>query len=201
MNDSFSQIIDCHTHDHDSLTGIISLEPHELDCMTSGRVYSVGVHPWRASVATEDDIHRVEEAAKRPEVVMIGECGLDRLCDTPMEDQMRVFRRMIALSERLGKPLILHVVKAFGPVMELHKTLRPRQPWIVHGFRGKPELARQLVREGMYLSFGERYNEESLRVTPPEFVLQESDESQGIGTRLLPHAAENLQRLLRNGRG
>ena len=80
MNEIYPYIIDCHTHNRDSLTGVISLEPHELDVMRPGRVYSVGVHPWRASLATDDDIHRVEEAATRSEVVMIGECGLDRVC-------------------------------------------------------------------------------------------------------------------------
>ena len=195
MNEFYPYIIDCHTHNRDSLTGVISLEPHELDVMRPGRVYSVGVHPWRASLATDDDIHRVEEAATRSEVVMIGECGLDRVCDTPMEDQMRVFRRMVELSERVGKPLLLHVVRAFGSVMELHKALRPRQPWIIHGFRGKPELARQLVAEGMYLSFGERYNKESLSATPSDRVLQETDEAREINARL-PHAAENLQRVI-----
>lgn len=196
MNNHILQIIDCHTHDHDSLTGIISLEPYDFDCISPGRVYSVGIHPWRSSVSTEEEIRRVEDIAERSEVVMIGECGLDRMCDAPMEDQMRVFRRMVALSERVGKPLVLHVVKAFGQIMDLHRTMRPRQPWIVHGFRGKPELARQLVREGMYLSFGERYNEKSLKATLPERVLQESDECQGMIMPRFPQAADNLQKLL-----
>ena len=50
-------------------------------------------------------------------------------------------------------------------------------PWIVHGFRGGEELARQLLSHGLYLSFGEKFHEESLRAAWPDHLFAETDES------------------------
>lgn len=94
---------------------------------------------------------------------MIGECGLDRVHgECGMELQKEVFRRHISLSERLAKPLLIHCVKAFDELLRIKKETAPRQLWIVHGFRGKKELAIQLMKSGIELSFGERFNEDAL---------------------------------------
>ena len=53
-------------------------------------------------------------------------------------------------------------------------------PWIIHGFRGKPQLAEALIRQGFYLSLGERYNPMSAAVIPIDRLLAESD-----GSRLM----------------
>jgi TatD DNase family protein len=60
--------------------------------------------------------------------------------------------------------------------MRLHKELRPTQAWIVHGFRGKPEQARQYTAEGLYLSYGTKFNRESLLSTPIGRIFIERDE-------------------------
>ena len=49
--------------------------------------------------------------------------------------------------------------------------------WIIHGFRGKPELARQALNTGCALSFGEHFNPESVRLTPTGSLYVETDES------------------------
>ena len=53
----------------------------------------------------------------------------------------------------------------------------PSQKWIVHGFRGKPQLAGQLLKAGIDLSFGEKFNPESIQITPIERLFIETDES------------------------
>lgn len=193
-------ITDCHTHDRNSHIGIISLQPHEMSDMSPGHLYSVGIHPWHAAEATEDDWSRVEDAAVRDEVVMLGESGLDALCDTPREVQELTFRRMIAISERVRKPLVIHAVKTFQEIIALHRELSPSQPWIIHGFRGKPQLAAQLVREGFYISLGPRYNEEALAVIPYDRLLCESDEAPAAPD-LGSASAENLRRLIARADG
>lgn len=70
------------------------------------------------------------------------------------------------------------MVRGWDELFSLRREMRPSQPWIVHGFRGKPELARRLVAEGFYLSYGERFNPASVAVTPPDRLLIETDESQ-----------------------
>lgn len=48
--------------------------------------------------------------------------------------------------------------------------MKPSNPWIIHGFRGKKELALQYIREGIYVSLGEKYQEEVLWGIPLEYL-------------------------------
>lgn len=58
------------------------------------------------------------------------------------------------LAEELEKPLIIHCVRANDEVLTFKKMLKPAQPWIIHGFAGHPNTAKQLVANGLWLSFG-----------------------------------------------
>lgn len=111
------------------------------------------------------------DSAYRP---LVGECGLDRLCSTPYDLQLTAFEAQIQLSERLARPLILHCVRAIDDVLRLHRGTR--QPWIWHGFRGKPQQLQQLLDHGFYISFGLRYNTESLRQCPLDRLFLETDD-------------------------
>ena len=152
-----------------------------LNCglsVPSGVQYaSVGIHPWHISNDWERDMRIVEAAAALPTVKAIGECGIDFAKSSATADvQETVLRRHITLSESVGKPLVLHIVKGQEIVMRMRKELRPLQPWIVHGFRGKPEQARQYIAAGFFLSFGKRFNTEALLATPLDRIFLESDE-------------------------
>lgn len=149
--------------------------------------FSLGFHPWEA-LPSPDDWRVLEELAKRPEVVAIGECGFDKAHDAartihegkpsvPFAFKMLAFRRHFELSERLHKPMILHCVKADDIILVLKRELQPTQPWVIHGFRGKPQAAEQLMRAGILLSFGEKFNEETLRLVGPDRLISETDES------------------------
>jgi TatD DNase family protein len=61
-------------------------------------------------------------------------------------------------------------------LIAIRKKVLPSVPWVIHGFRGKPELARQLLELGFYLSYGEKFNVDSLRITPLEKLCTETDE-------------------------
>lgn len=139
-----------------------------------GQLYSVGIHPWdEADSALRLDV--LTALAARPEVAAIGEAGLDLAKGAPMYRQLLAFRRQVEISEEVGKPLIVHCVKTTDMIMGLRRDLRPRQPWVVHGFRGKPAAAQQLLRCGCWLSFGERFNAETVRMVPADFLLAETD--------------------------
>lgn len=137
--------------------------------------FSVGVHPWDTGVCSPEDLARIDEQAARENVVAIGECGLDALRGAPLDVQERIFKHHIALSERLGKPLVIHAVRTLQRILELRKELHPRQRWIIHGFRGGKQLALSLLKTGIDLSFGLRYNPESYEATPPERRFHETD--------------------------
>lgn len=170
------KILDIHTHNADAVDAVISVGPGFRP--ESSKIYSVGVHPWYTSVPDLDEkLALLMTDARRPEVVAIGETGIDKLKGAPVDVQKDVMRKHVFISEELGKPLILHVVKAFPEIIRLKDGLKPTQPWIVHGFRGKPELARELVRHGFYISLGERFNLESADCIPRDRLLVETDES------------------------
>jgi TatD DNase family protein len=62
-------------------------------------------------------------------------------------------------------------------MIALKKKTQPKQAWIIHGFRGKPEQAAQLTSLGFFLSFGFNHNEKSLQKTPPDKIFLETDDS------------------------
>lgn len=142
-----------------------------LDCR-----FSVGIHPYESAVVSEEAWSAVTEAATLEHVVAIGECGLDATRDIPMSQQLEIFEKHISLSEKLKKPLIIHCVKAFDTLIATRRKTHPAQLWIIHGFRGKPQQAEQLRREGLLLSFGAKYNPETLKIFRPGEVLFESDD-------------------------
>lgn len=131
---------------------------------------SFGLHPWHLTDHWEQELKAFEGHS-----ILIGECGLDRLCETPYELQLEAFQAQIHLSERLELPLVLHCVRALEDVLRLKRGTR--QPWIFHGFRGKPQQLQQLLDHGFYISFGFRYNTESLRACPSDRLFLETDDS------------------------
>ncbi len=169
-------IKDIHTHRIDAREAVISVNPWEF-APVDGLCYSVGIHPWQAARAAEADFDRLAECATSGNVLMIGECGIDKLRGGDLPMQMSVLERHIALSEQVCKPLVLHCVRASNELCRLRRQLRPSMPWIVHGFRGNARVASQLLDAGFYLSYGERFNPEALAITPADRLLAETDES------------------------
>lgn len=172
-------IIDCHTHlAPPRPEAVVSASPAGFAPL-AGQLYSLGIHPWRPEEATEENLSLLARLAETPEVVAVGEAGVDALRGGPMYRQMLTLRRQIAISESVGKPLVVHDVKAHDVVIGLRRDLRPRQPWILHGFRARPSVAQMMLRAsgGFYFSFGPRFNAETLRAVPRDRVLAETDES------------------------
>jgi len=159
-------MIDVHTHKPPLKTdgiAIISADLRDGFKPEAGRLYSIGIHPWYAD---EELMQLVRKHAQEPEVVAIGETGIDKLKAASADQlnlQRDLFKEHIILSEELGKPLIIHCVKAWDELLSLHKKMKPEQKWIVHGFRGNEILAEQLLNAGIYLSFGETFNPKALK--------------------------------------
>ena len=135
----------------------------------------VGIDPTADEADARVQLQGLPRLLAHPQVVMLGECGLDRLQGGAEELQIEIFEAQIALAEHFRLPVTLHVVRAWDALLRLHNSLRPSTQWTVHGFRGKPALARQLLDAGIDLSFGAQYNPESYSLTPPERRHRESD--------------------------
>lgn len=180
-------ITDFHTHTPKP-GAIVNLDPTDPEArMLPGLIYSAGIHPWNAAAATPDVIDRLEALARSPQVVAIGETGLDTLRGPAIDIQEHLFRLHIALASRLNTPIIIHCVRAWDRLLAVRRESPPVPAWIIHGFRGKPQQARQLVAAGFFLSFGHRYNPESWAATPPDRRLVESDED-----RIPPELSSDL---------
>lgn len=139
--------------------------------------FSAGIHPWDAGNLRSVWLDNLKLLLNFHQVIAVGECGLDKNSPVAIEKQLEVFEMQIKLSEALNKPLIIHCVGCYNELMNLHKALNPKQSWIIHGFRGKPEMASQLTKAGMFISFGEKFNPESVQAIPVDRILVESDES------------------------
>lgn len=138
---------------------------------------SIGIHPWFLTEENaESQWKALQKQVSHPSVLAIGEGGLDKLKGPDMELQVKILKQQVALSEEKSLPLIIHCVKAFNELIQLKKELRPHQPWIIHGFRGKEALAIDCIRHGFYLSYGEHFQENALKATPKEKLFIETDE-------------------------
>ena len=183
---------DIHTHDPSRrANAIISGSPNQVASWSRlwpDAQFSVGIHPWDTAALTGQDAEAqlllLEQTAMLPQVVAIGETGLDNLRGAPLDTQEVILRHHITLSEKLGKPLLLHVVRAADRLLHLRRTLLPTlsQPWIWHGFRGKPQLARQFLAlsttsSPSYISLGANFNPETAKAIPADRLLTETDDS------------------------
>lgn len=174
--------VDIHTHHktQSDFPTVRSLNPDETASSLSvfpESLFSVGLHPWFITEKADNELKNLRNFLSDRRIVFIGECGLDKNSKVSHEKQTEVFRQQILLSEEFCKPLIIHCVGCFNELFAIRKVCNPSQRWIIHGFRGKPELAAQALKSGCDLSFGEYFNEEALRLTPFDRLFIETDES------------------------
>jgi TatD DNase family protein len=121
--------------------------------VTGGNYCSIGLHPWHLEHAVQafDVISRL---AVERNVLAIGECGLDKVCSTPWQLQLDAFVWQVGLANKVGKPLIIHCVRAYNELLEVFKLHPPTVPVIIHGYNRNAAIAAGLLANGYYLSFG-----------------------------------------------
>lgn len=153
--------LDIHTHHVTQKNGVLSVQSLTLTeniflAMPKTKPISVGLHPWFASLAElETDLRYLNVVATQNNVKLIGECGLDKVKGEKIENQIDILTQQILLAEKLGKPLILHCVRAFAELIQLKEKLNVKVPMIIHGFNKNEMLGEQLLNKGFFLSFGE----------------------------------------------
>ena len=122
-----------------------------------GVAASAGIHPHEAKDAPEDLATAFAPLLEAPEIVAIGETGLDFYYDhSPRDAQERVLRAHVALARERGLPLIFHVRDAHERMVEiLREELEQGMRGVVHCFTGNAAQARVYVDElGLYLGIG-----------------------------------------------
>lgn len=149
-------LIDIHTHQkNDKHLAIFNLiarkeNSYQWDPKFS---YSIGIHPWFPEQFFEDK-EKIAQIAALPQIKAIGECGLDKLTQLPLEQQTEIFLWHLQLAETLKKPLIIHCVKAYNELLHIKRTHKSSVPWILHGFNASEPIIQQCIRENFYFSAG-----------------------------------------------
>lgn len=186
-------ILDIHTHRLDATAALISVDPRRFDPQP-GKWYSVGFHPWHGiDTLTDDDYRLLEQCARHPQVLAIGETGIDTLRGADLSTQTQAFVRHLVLAHELGKPVIVHNVRATQQILAARRDSHlDGVTLIIHGMRGNAHVASTLLTAGCYLSYGSRFNAEALLITPQDRLLIETDDSDVPITTVAAQVASTL---------
>lgn len=145
-----------HTHkgtNQANVTELVNQYPREFDSEIP--YYSIGIHPWYIDKEqVEADLAIIETKLKERNCLAVGECGLDKRIEIPLDLQQIVFEKQLLLAQKCNKPVVIHCVAAFQEIIETKKRLLISVPMIIHGFSKNEQLAKQLLDNGFYLSFG-----------------------------------------------
>lgn len=145
--------INIHTHKErlDAKVELVNLDPSKPK---KPSLYSYGIHPWKIDTTVNDRLADMDEVCRQRRCIAIGECGLDKLTETDLELQQKIFCEQIQIANEVEKPLIIHCVKAFNELSSCLKKMNNRMPVIIHGFNNKLTIAEDLLKNGYILSFG-----------------------------------------------
>lgn len=171
-------LLNIHTHQACHLHEWQNLYPESAPIAGA---FSVGIHPWYIAQNWQEQLIQVAQKALLPQCMAIGECGLDKFSSASLHTQQEVFLAHVALSERLQKPLIIHCVKAYSEIIKLRQTTNAQQLWIMHGFVKHEQLAFDLLKNGIKLSFGAallhnvRLQELVKKLSPTDYFLETDD--------------------------
>lgn len=117
---------------------------------------AAGIHPNYVTEAKPTDWEHIEELARHPHVVAIGETGLDKYWDkAPIEVQQDYFIRHIHLSRRTQKPFVVHCREAEAEVLAVLQSEAEGGPMqgVMHSFCGTQQTAEICLSLGLYISF------------------------------------------------
>src|SRR5579862_8550846 len=103
-----------------------------------GRLFATaGVHPHHAQQLSAAHLSELEELARRPEVVAVGECGLDYFRNfSPHAAQQQAFHRQLELAARVGKPVFLHQRDAHADFLAILREHAAAWRGVAHCFTG-----------------------------------------------------------------
>jgi TatD DNase family protein len=133
-----------------------------------------GIHPW--------DAERELALPDFTECDIIGETGLDYAHPISKTLQKELFCKHLDIAQTLGKPIVLHVVRAMEDVLKIIDHYKEIKGVVFHGFIGSKEQAYECLKRGYFLSFGERSlrspkSVEALRITPLSQLFCETDDN------------------------
>jgi len=132
---------------------VVNQYPWEFDASIPS--YSIGIHPWYIDEnRLETDLEIIKQKLQLDECLALGECGLDKRIEIPLDLQISVFKQQLEIVKLTNKPIVLHCVAAYDEVIAVKKEMKIENPMIIHGFSKNEQVAQSLLKNGFYLSFG-----------------------------------------------
>jgi TatD DNase family protein len=161
---------------------------------------ATGVHPHDAAEASDADLDTLEEMARDPRVVAVGEIGLDYYRNlSPRDRQIAVMRRQLETASRVGKPIAVHAREAHEDMLPLlaawSREMGGRLPdgrplGVMHYFSEDARTAAKYVGLGFIISAHTSVTHpkaeqlrEVVRETPLEYLVVETDSPYGAPQR------------------
>lgn len=140
---------------------------------------TAGLHPHEAKHGVDTILPYLDD----PNVIAIGECGLDYFYDhSPRPEQRRAFAEQIQLARQRSLPLVIHTRDAWEETFDILDAEGTPERTIFHCFTGGPDEARQCLRRGAFLSFSGIVTfktatdlHDAARMCPIERMLAETD--------------------------
>lgn len=172
----------------DGVTGLVTVASSVADARAALHLArrdrriraTAGIHPHEAHGAHPGDYDTIRELAAEPEVVAIGETGLDFHYDnSPRDVQRAVFERHLQISADTGLPLVVHSRSADADTAALIRSAGVTG--VLHCFAGGSDLFDAAMQAGWFISFAGLItfrnfdNAALLRATPPDRLLLETD--------------------------
>ena len=150
------KFINLHTHrfsNNEEIFEVVNQYPWEFDEKIPQ--YSIGIHPWYIDKARlSEDLNTIVDKLKETNCLALGECGLDKRIEIPFHVQREVFQQQIEIVQQTTKPIILHCVAAYQEVIGIKNEMNIENSMIIHGFSKNTQVAKSLLDNGFYLSFG-----------------------------------------------
>ena len=142
---------------------------------------AVGIHPSNITDASYDELEKIRELYSHPKCVAVGEIGLEYHYDfVPKDKQLDIFEKQIILANELDLPVIVHDREAHEDTMNLLKKYKPKG--VVHCFSGSAEMAKEVLKLGMYIGLGGAVTFKNARkplevaeIVPEDRLLLETD--------------------------
>lgn len=142
-----------------------------------------GLHPWKVSQASADWVQTLTALLNDHPQASLGECGLDQWMESPdLHAQLEAFRAQLHLAHDLDRPITVHCLQAWGPLLEELQALDECPRFLLHSYGGSIEFARQCQELGAYFSFSGYFlgdNKQKTREVfsrlPGDRILVESD--------------------------
>ena len=112
--------------------------------------FAAGFHPENLEGAQLSPLEKIREFASHEKCVAIGEIGLDYYwMDSSKDEQKKFFKAQIELAKKLNMPIIVHDRDAHGDTLDILRETKPKG--VVHCFSGSKEMAREIIKLGMYI--------------------------------------------------